>query len=41
MCMGMNKRSVSVVLKKRKKKKEVRVVVCEYNGSKVDVYGDE
>jgi hypothetical protein len=25
MCMGINKRSVSVVVKKRKKKKEVRV----------------
>ena len=41
MYMEMNKRSVSVVLERRKKKKRVRVVVCEYNGSVVIVYGDE
>ena len=28
-------------MEKRKKKKRVRVVVCEYNGSVVDVYGEE
>ena len=32
---------MSVVLERRKKKKRVRVVVCEYNGSVVIVYGDE
>ena len=41
MCMGMNKGSVSVVVERREKKKGVRVVVCEYNGSVEDVYGDE
>jgi hypothetical protein len=41
MCKGMNKRRVSVVVERRKKKERVRVVVCEYNGSVVDVYGDK
>ena len=43
MCMGMgiNKRRVSMVMKRREKKKGGRVVVCEYNGSVVDVYEDE
>ena len=33
--------SVRVVSERRKKKKKMRVVICEYNGSVVDVYGDE
>jgi hypothetical protein len=37
----MNKRSVSVVVERREKKKGVSLVVCEYNGSVVDVYGYE
>ena len=37
----MNKRSVSVVVERRKKKKRVKVGVCKYNGSVVIVYGDE
>ena len=41
MCMGMNKRSLSVVVERRKKKKRVRVMICEYNGSVIDVYGEE
>ena len=41
MCMKINKKRLSVVVEKRKKKKRVRVVVCEYNGSVVDVYGEE
>jgi hypothetical protein len=28
-------------VKRREKKRGVRVVVCEYNGSIVDVYGNE
>jgi hypothetical protein len=39
--MGMNKRSMRVVVERRKKKKRVRVVVCEYNGRVIDVYGDK
>ena len=39
--MGMNERRVSVEVERREKKKDVRVVVCEYNGSVVDIYGDE
>ena len=41
MCMGMNDRSVSVVVERSEKKKGGRVVVCEYNGSVVDEYEDE
>ena len=37
----MNKRRVGVKVERREKKKGVRVVVCEYNGSVVDMYGDE
>jgi hypothetical protein len=40
--MAINKRRESVVLmEKREGSCEVRVVVCEYNGSVVDVYWDE
>jgi hypothetical protein len=38
---GINYRRVSEVMEKRKKKKRVRVVVCEYIGSVVGVYGEE
>ena len=41
MCTGMNKRRISVVIERREKKKRVRVVVCEYNGSVKDLYGDK
>ena len=41
MCMKINKRRLSVVVERRKKKKRVRVVVCEYNGNVVDVYGEK
>ena len=37
--MGMNKRSVSVVIERREKKKGVKEVDCENNGSVVDVDG--
>ena len=37
MCMRIKKRRVSVVGVRIKRKKGVRVVVCEYNGSEVDV----
>ena len=40
MCIRMNKRKVSVVGVRRKKKKMLRVGVCEYNESVVVVYGD-
>ena len=39
--MGMNKRSVSVVIERKDKKKGVKEVVCENNGSVIIVYGDE
>jgi hypothetical protein len=39
--MGMNERRVSVEVERKEEKKDVSVVVCEYNGSVVDIYGDE
>jgi hypothetical protein len=41
MCKEKKERSESVAVERREKKKGVRVVVCEYNGSVEDVYGDE
>ena len=37
----MNKRRMSVFVERREKKKGVRVEVCEYNRSVVNVYGEE
>jgi hypothetical protein len=37
----MNKRRVSVEVERREKKKGLKGVVCEDNGSVVDMYGDE
>ena len=39
--MEMNKRRVSGKKERREKKKGVKEVVCEDNGSVVDMYGDE
>jgi hypothetical protein len=35
--MGMNKRRLSVFVERRERKKGMSVVVCENNGSEVDV----
>ena len=37
----MKIRSMSVIVERRKEKKRVRVVVCEYDRSVVNVYRDE
>ena len=41
MCLWMNEKRISMVVKKREKKKVVRVVVCEYIGREVDLYCDK
>jgi hypothetical protein len=41
MCIGMNEKRISMVVKKREEKKVVRVMVCEYIGRVVDVSLDE
>ena len=39
--MRINKRRVSEVKIRRERKKKLSIVVCEYNASVLDVYGDK